>query len=325
MDYGNLIKRSWEIVWDHKFMFVLGFLAALGGGRTGGGGRGSARYNMGSGDITPAAIDKFQHFWAHYGALVIVLICVGVIVGIVLWLVRLTAQTGMIEAVSRIESGEKVTLGQALAAGAAKLGRMVGINVVMYGPFTFLGLLMFGGFTAVFIPAVTAQASGANPVDLQTIFGALGVVGVCMAVVGCLMVPLLLFVSLIYPFAQRGAVLQDLGVISSIQHGWQVVKDNVSDVVLLVVLFIALGFVFGLAALVVLFPFAIVTLGPGIVSMVVSEGAFGFSQIALLAGGGICVGLVGAAVNSIMVAFRSTAVTLAYQEFAKKVTVQVSP
>ena len=32
MDYGNLLKRSWDIVWHNKFLFILGFLAALGSG-----------------------------------------------------------------------------------------------------------------------------------------------------------------------------------------------------------------------------------------------------------------------------------------------------
>ena len=29
MDYSALLRRSWELVWNNKFMFVLGFLAAL--------------------------------------------------------------------------------------------------------------------------------------------------------------------------------------------------------------------------------------------------------------------------------------------------------
>jgi hypothetical protein len=49
-----------------------------------------------------------------------------------------------------------------------------------------------------------------------------------------------------------------------------------------------------------------------------SGGSFDAGNVLLLAGGGICVGLVAAAVNAIMVAFRSTAVTLAYQDFTRK-------
>jgi hypothetical protein len=29
MDYGKLLRRSWEILWEHKFLFLLGVLVAL--------------------------------------------------------------------------------------------------------------------------------------------------------------------------------------------------------------------------------------------------------------------------------------------------------
>jgi len=29
MDYGNLFSRAWTIIWDHKYLMVLGILAAL--------------------------------------------------------------------------------------------------------------------------------------------------------------------------------------------------------------------------------------------------------------------------------------------------------
>ena len=107
-------------------------------------------------------------------------------------------------------------------------------------------------------------------------------------------------------------------MIDSVRHGWHVVKSNTSDVILLVILFIVLGIVFGVATAIVLIPFALVSLAPGIASVIIEGGSFDASNILLLAGGGICIGLVGAVVNSIIVAYRSTAVTLAYQEFTSK-------
>ncbi len=318
MDYSNLLKRSWNIVWNNKFLFVLGFLAALGSGRYGGSGGNNSGYNFGPGNDPSMFLDEFQTFWMRYGALVIGIICAGIFVSLILWLVRLVAQAGMIDAVSRIEAGENVSFGQAFSAGTAKLGRMVGLNVVMYGPFTLLGLLAFGVGMAVFGTAIASELSGAGSGDVEAIFGVLGIFGIIGACLACIFVPLMIVVTAVYPFAQRGAILQDLGVVDSIRHGWQIVKDNISDVILLIILFLVLGFVFGLISLVVLLPFAFVALGPGIFSVIASEGAFGVGQVALLAGGGICIGLVGAAVSSIVTAYRSTAVTLAYQEFISK-------
>ncbi|MCB9421853.1 MAG: hypothetical protein H6667_18780 [Ardenticatenaceae bacterium] len=320
MDFGSLLKRSWNIVWNNKFLFVLGFLAALGSGGTNGngGGRGNFNYNFGPNDVPAEILDQLQRFWTQYGALVIGLVCLGIIVSIILWLVRLVAQAGLISSVARIEAGEKVTFSEAFAAGVGKLGRVIGVNVVMYGPFTLFGILAGIAGLATAGAAIGSAVNGASNADIEAMFGGIGIFWVCIGCIGCLIVPLVIFVTAIYPFAQRGAVLQDLGVIESIRHGWQVLKANTSDVILLIVLFIVLGIVFGLATVIVLLPFALVSLGPGLASLMMSGGSFDTGNILLLAGGGICIGLVGAAVNSIMVAFRSTAVTLAYQEFTNK-------
>ena len=46
MDYGNILRRSWDVIWNHKFMLVLGFLAALGSGVGSGGGGNNANYSL---------------------------------------------------------------------------------------------------------------------------------------------------------------------------------------------------------------------------------------------------------------------------------------
>jgi len=45
MDYGAILSRAWKITWNHKILWVFGFLAGLasgggGGGNAGGGGGG---------------------------------------------------------------------------------------------------------------------------------------------------------------------------------------------------------------------------------------------------------------------------------------------
>ena len=32
MDYGRILNRAWHIVWEHKFLIILGVLVALGSG-----------------------------------------------------------------------------------------------------------------------------------------------------------------------------------------------------------------------------------------------------------------------------------------------------
>ena len=235
MDYGQLFRRSWEIVWQNKFLFVLGFLAALGAGGNSGSG---VNYNIPSSSSSPTApfptdfIDEVTSFWAEFGGLIIGLLCFFFILGIVFWLIRLAAQGGLIESVDRIEAGEKMSFGSAFSAGVSRIGGLVGLHLVINGPFILLGLIFFGVGASFFTTAIRdggtiSEATG----------GLFSILAICGGLLACVLVPLGIIVTVIYPFAQRGLILKQMGIIESIRHGWQVVRDNVGDVILLIIAF----------------------------------------------------------------------------------------
>ena len=49
MDYGKLLTRAWNIIWEHKFLILLGVLVALGG--TGGGSNVNLNLSLPQGDV----------------------------------------------------------------------------------------------------------------------------------------------------------------------------------------------------------------------------------------------------------------------------------
>lgn len=317
MDYAQLFRRGWEIVWQNKYLFILGFLAALGAGGNAGSG---VNYNFPSGSgsssnpFPPDFASKVTGFWDQYGGLVLGLVCFFFILGIVFWLVRLAAQGGLIEAVDRIESGEKMSFGTAFSAGVSRLGSLVGLHIIINGPFILLGLLFAGLGGSVMLTTLRqggeiSEAAG----------GTFVILAVCGGLLACLLVPLGIIITIVYPFAQRGLLLQKLSVVASIRHGWKIVRDNVGDVILLGVAFLVIGFLFGIITLVVAIPFAFLAMGPFLLDAIQgNEFSFGAAEVATIAFGGICLGLGAAAVNSVLTAYRSATVTLAYQQFAQK-------
>lgn len=318
MDYGQLFRRSWEIVWQNKFLFILGFLAALTGG--GGSSRGNFNFSFPSpgssgGSTLPSEFaTEFTNFWDQYGGLVFGLVCFFFILGIVFWLVSLAGQGGLIEAVDRIEAGEKMSFRAALSAGVERIGSLAGLHLLINAPFILLGLL-FAGLAFGFF--VTFSRDGAAAFDATG--GLFAFLAVCGGLLACVLVPLGLIITIIHPFAQRGLLLRKLGIIDSIRHGWEVVRNNIGDVILLIVAFLVIGFLFGLVTLFVTVPFAFLAVGPFLLDAIQgNEISFGTTEILSLAFGGICLGLVGAAVNSVLTAYRSATVTLAYQQFAQK-------
>jgi hypothetical protein len=316
MDYGQLFRRSWDIVWQNKYLFILGFLAALGAGGVGSG----TNYNFSSSSTSTTSpfprdfVEEVTGFWGQYGGLILGLICFFFILGIVFWLVRLAAQGGLIEAVDRIDAGEKMSFGTAFSAGTARLGGLVGLNLLINVPFIIFGLIFSVVGGAFF---VTTLRQGGEISEVMG--GTYALLAVCGGLIACLLVPVGLLIQVMYPFAQRGLLLQNLGVVDSIRHGWRVVRDNVGDVILLIIAFLVIGFLFGLVTAVFTIPLAFLAAGPFILDAIQgNEFSFGMTEIATLAFGGICLGLVGAAVNSVLTAYRSATVTLAYQHFVEK-------
>ncbi|MBK7896133.1 MAG: hypothetical protein IPJ90_14905 [Anaerolineaceae bacterium] len=314
MDYGKLFRRGWEVVWQNKYLFILGFLAALGGG-SGGSSGGNFNYSIPgpSGSDVPAEMfEEFTQFWTQYGGLILGLVCFFFILGIVFWLIRLAAVGGLIESVDRIEAGEQMSFGKAFSAGVARIWSLVGLSVMLNLPFILIGLL-FAGLGTSFL--VTAVNSG----DMATPPRFLGLFFACAGLFACLLVPLGIVVAVVQPFAQRGLMLKQLGVVDSIRHGWQVVRDNIGDILLLGIAFLVIGFLFGLVTLVFTLPFAFLAMGPFLLDAIQGNTIdFGMTEVLSLAFGGICLGLVGAAVNSVLTAYRSATVTLAYHHFVQK-------
>lgn len=314
MDYGNLFRRSWDIVWQNKYLFILGFLAALGGGGSGNNFNYSFPNSSSSGgpNIPADAMAEFRTFWTQYGGMILGLLCFFFILGIVFWLVRLAAQGGLIESVSRIEAGEKMSFGTAFSAGVSRIWGLIGLNLLLNLPFVLVGLIFAGiGFSIL----AASSGSGTFAGDGRPFFGLMA----CIGLSACVLVPFGIVIAIIQPFAQRGLMLKQLGVVESIRHGWRVVRENIGDVILLGIAFLVIGFLFGFLTFVVTVPLAFLAAGPFILDAIQgNEISFGVTEVASLAFGGICLGLLAAAVNSALTTYRSATVTLAYQYFVEK-------
>lgn len=319
MDFGNLFTRSWNIVWGNKWMIVLGFLAALTSG-----GSSSSNFNF-SGDgsefanMDPGIFENSAEAVAAAGAIFLGVLCFAFILGIVLWLIGLTAQAGMIESAVRLDVGEKLGFMQAMRIGWGYLGRLVGLNLLIFLIFLIPMIIMvfvvfaLGGFTA--IAAMGEGGSGAEAV--------MGGLGVTMFFMFCCMMCVIMIASLLVavlmPFATRAIVLEGYGVVASLSRGWNVIRDNAGNVVVLIIAYIVVGVLISIVLGIVLVPIGLLAGGPTIYSLI-SGDSLGALEIITAGVGLLFIVLVSAAINAVWIAFRSTATTLAYQEFTSKKT-----
>lgn len=321
MDYGDVFSRAWRISWSNKWLFVLGFLAALGSGSSGGGQ--GFNYSFGEEQVPPSVLENADRIFALIGPVIGALICLGLILGIVMWLIRLVAQAGLISSVARLDRGETSSLGQSLSAGMSRLWSFLGLNILVYLPFWIIGAIFFGIGIFAFGAAVASALAGAGGEDLGAMAGGFALLGICVLALACLLIPLYALASVVYAFAQRGIVLQDMGVTQSIGHAWRFIRENVGDILLLIIFLIVISVIYGALVSVVLIPLGFLALGPAMLDLIAGVQLQAI-DVAFAIGGAIILGIVGALLNAVFIAFRSAAVTLAYQDLLGKSPVEKS-
>lgn len=308
MDYGKIISRSWRITWENKYLWVLGFLAALTRASS------NFNYNLSDSDVSAASVEQI----AQATSLLLALCCVGLLIGLALWLVSLVAKGGMITAVARIENGEKSSLGDAFRAGTERIWSLMGMNLALYLPFILLGVVgMVGIFGLLAGSGITAASFAEEPSAVgDAIAASLGLFFFCFCGLICGLILVGFLLQFINAFAYRGIMLRNLGAIESLSHGWQVFRGNLGEVLLLALLFFVISIVYSVGIGIVLFPLTLVLFVP-MVAMA-GSGGFGVMEILFLAGGTLCLGVFGAALASILATWQSAAFTLAYQEWTTK-------
>lgn len=308
MDYGKLLSRAWNIVWNHKFLFILGFLAALGSGGEGPQYSYRATQPFSSGGGSGQPLREVARFLDQFGGLLLGLLGLALLLGLCVWLLGLIAEAGMIASVDEIDAGGSAGLGHGFRAGISHLSRMIGMSIILYGPVWLIGALSFLAGLVTFGAVIREQSSA--PLRGVAILAA------CLLPLVCLAGIYSLAMMFIFPFAQRSIVLKKLGPMAGIRDGWGVLRAHLGDIVLLALLFMVLGFFVGVVAGLVVLPLSLVTLLPAI-SEIVRTGTITSGQIVLSFVTFLAAALLSALIASVLRALRSAAFTLAYKEFTQ--------
>ncbi len=228
MEYGKILNRSVNIVWQSKFLIILGILAAFGASLFSGG--------SGTGDLGQF-LELGDEIVALVVGITIAIVCAFLFIVIGLWVISTIARGGLIASVDTIESGEKSSFRQAWSAGWRKAWTLLGIGLLPAIPGLILfmiGLMalgVYGGIFALF--------------DEEFVQLGTAGLGITIAVFACILIPIMLVLSILRNFAERACMLEDLGVIDAYRRGTSVLMANFGEAVILfllqIVIFIVLG------------------------------------------------------------------------------------
>lgn len=314
MDYGEIITRAWNITWNNKFLWVLGFFAAL----TSVGSNSNSFQNS----FKESDFAQNPEMLATMGVMITALMCVLLIIGIIMWLLSIVARGGLIDGVNRIDDGETITLGEAFSAGTSAIWRLIGVYFLAYLPMIIAGIviavLAFMAIGGAIGSAMAMETIAQNPEEIAaTIAGSMGLLVICMCVLICALIPVSIVLTFIAEFAARATVIQKMRITESLSQGWHLFKANLGPVLLLWLLMFVISLVVSFALGIVMLPLSLVVFAPMITSLF-RDGTMGGMSIAWTIGGSLCLGVFGAALMSVVQTWTSAVWTLAYKEFTGK-------
>lgn len=231
MDYGQLMVRAWKILWKHKFMILLGMIAALGTVL-------STGYQIATSFVTDneQLLERLFENASTFGPTggVVAILAVVFLVSFVSTAIALFASGGLIAGAYTIAEEGQSTLAHALNAAWRHVWTLLGISFVSLVPILLVtGTLMGGVWAIMALSVLGGMFLGFGTVAL------LG--GFC-----CLVVPLMWLSSIWILMAQQACVNEGLGVFAAYQRGLDVLKAHLGSAILVFLIQMGIGVVVGL-------------------------------------------------------------------------------
>ena len=243
MDHLKVLKRSFEITWRYRALWVFGILLALttgGGGGGNGGGRGGS-FSPPPGNQVPGAPSggfRLPEIPPQVASTLVVvgiaLACAVLLLIVASAIVRYVAETALIRMVNdHEETGEKRSIRQGFRWGWSRTSlRLFAIDLLVFVP-------LVVGFILLLLLALA-------PLLLWTTHSqAAGIVGT-VTTIGLVVLFILLFIaviaaaSLLIHFFRRVCALEEVGVVESIRRGYALVRRHLKDVIIMWLIMVGL-------------------------------------------------------------------------------------
>jgi hypothetical protein len=240
VDYGKIIKRSWHLTWNNKWLWVPGLvLAAYGGGSSGGSGSGGGSSSSSEMDLpgsTPAPFDienvrqettnvlgQATNFfmdwfsgisvgeWILFGLIVLLFILFSV-AG--MWILTSWAKGALISGLKSADLEESVNLKTFAPKGISKIKDLIIFNLISTG--LALGLIL----AVVLVVGVGFL--------LKELIPALGIIWIMLfgLVGGLSLVVFFILLTMLSVYAERLIVLQNMSPWAAWKKGLSLSKGN---------------------------------------------------------------------------------------------------
>jgi hypothetical protein len=204
MDYINLIKRSIQTAWKHKYLWVFGFFVAISDGF---GGWHWLGEDVGETDW------GFRVRDLDFDPAVFIVLGLAVFaVWILFWLVSIIAEGSLIHGIASRETGKNADFSDCLSMGLSKFLRVFGIMLLM----TLAVLFFIVCLLMIIIPSYFSYVG----------------IGIALTIMAIpVLIVLIFMVVVVEGWAIRFAVLYDDNLPDSFVKGWNLFTNNVGKTI----------------------------------------------------------------------------------------------
>jgi hypothetical protein len=307
---GSILSRSFNMIWQNRVFWALGLALTL--LSTGVNFQINRSFSPASFGADPNT--AFQSALSSgLGAG-----CAAGLIGLIFFFLRPLAEGALIAAADQTRAGRAPTFGEAMAAGRAKYGRLLGLNLIIVAIAIVFAILIAivialfaGAALASFFSDISANGSGSSgtpnfaPGAFLALFG-------CVCGLILVAIPVAFLLGGTMQLAERAVVLDDQSVGQAWGSGWRMLRANFGNLLLLLLAFIGIGIlmaiVTGIIGAVFALPMAALALRGG------DPNAGGAAGVLLGAVLGVLLWLVTGALGALPGAWASAALTLFYRD-----------
>lgn len=320
MDYGEVLSKSWKIIWKFKILWLFGLLASC-ASRGGGGSSGSSSNYQNSGGNNYNSMFNlddlsFQigHFLQTYWWIIVLVVLGMLILSLALYFIGTVGKIGLVRGAMKADDGaEKLTFSDLFNGSLPYFWRVFWLNLLV-------GLLGFVLALLILIPALIIMFSSMTGSNMDVILPGMMAWLIAMVCILCLLTPVLWVVYVWVELAVIAMINENISIKAGLARGWSVIRHKPGPLLLMVIILGVISFVAGLIMALPL----IAILIPFFVGM---AGAINNSEVLL--GTGMIIALAGCCLympvmyllNSVVLAYHQTAYTLTY----RRLTAAIQP
>lgn len=254
MPYGEIVSRSWAIIWRHKYLWLLALLASEGAGFSWSSGASGSSTRGNSSTTTGTGAADWNTVTTWTGAHVALLVTLGLLaLALVLafFLLSVVANGAIVKASYEYDAGRPYAFAQAWRAGVANFWPVLKVKLIA---------------AVVALAAVVVIAALAGATAYLAVIGAVAgavVVGLLAAALVLVAIPCSIAFGVLILLAVRGVVVDNRSASTAFSYGFAMFQRRLGRTALAWLLSVGLnllgGVILGICAFVVALPLAGIT------------------------------------------------------------------